>query len=103
MYRQGLGDCFLLTFDLGGREQLVRALDESIVAQPHLASAIVTHHVDEIPAGATHLLALREGRIESAGPIGETLTDEMLSHVFDWPLRIERLPSGRFKIGRAHV
>ena len=82
--------------DLGGREQLVRALDESIVAQPHLASAIVTHHVDEIPAGATHLLALREGRIESAGPISETLTDDLLSHVFDWPLRVERLSSGRF-------
>ena len=82
--------------DLGGREQLVRALDESIVAQPHLASAIVTHHVDEIPAGATHLLALRDGRVESAGLIGDTLTDELLSQVFDWPLRVERLPSGRF-------
>lgn len=82
--------------DLGGREQLVRALDDAIDAHSDLASAIVTHHVDEIPAGATHLLALRGGRIESAGPIGEVLTDDLLSHVFDWPLRVERLPSGRF-------
>jgi iron complex transport system ATP-binding protein len=82
--------------DLGGREQLVRALDESNSARPDLASAIVTHHVDEIPASATHLLALRGGRMEAAGPIVEVLTDDLLSHVFDWPLRIDRLPNGRF-------
>lgn len=82
--------------DLGGREQLVRALDESIASRPELASAIVTHHVDEIPSRATHLLALRAGRVETAGPIDEVLDDETLSTVFDWPLRVERLANGRF-------
>ena len=82
--------------DLGGREQLVRAIDESIEAQPNLASAIVTHHVDEIPAQSTHLLALRAGRVEVAGPIDDVLDDELLSRVFDWPLRVERLTNGRF-------
>lgn len=82
--------------DLGGREQLVRAIDESIASDPNLASAIVTHHVDEIPTGATHLLALRGGRVAGRGPIGTTLTDELLSHVFDYPLRVERRDDGRF-------
>ena len=82
--------------DLGGREQLVRAIDESIEAQPNLASAIVTHHVDEIPSRSTHLLALRAGRVELAGPIDDVLDDELLSRVFDWPLRVERLTNGRF-------
>lgn len=82
--------------DLGGREQLVRALDESIDKRPDLASAIVTHHVDEIPSRATHLLALRLGRVAAAGPINDVLDDELLSTVFDWPLRVRRLDNGRF-------
>ena len=82
--------------DLGGREQLVRAIDESIATRPELATAIVTHHVDEIPSRATHLLALRAGQVAASGPIETILDDELLSTVFDWPLRVERLTNGRF-------
>ena len=82
--------------DLGGREQLVRAIDESIAADAGLASAIVTHHVDEIPTGATHLLALKSGRAIARGPIGNVLTDELLTETFEFPLRVERRSDGRF-------
>lgn len=82
--------------DLGGREQLVRAIDETIASDPDLASAIVTHHVDEIPTRATHLFALKGGRSIAAGPIVDTLTNELLTETFEFPLRVERRDDGRF-------
>jgi len=35
---------------------------------------MITHHVEEIPVGFTHVLLLRDGRVVAAGPIVETLT-----------------------------
>lgn len=82
--------------DLGGREQLVRAIDDTIASDSSLATAIVTHHVDEIPTRATHLLAMKKGRAITAGPIAATLTDDLLSTTFEFPLRVERRDDGRF-------
>ena len=82
--------------DLGGREQLVRAIDDTVAADPQLASATVTHHVDEIPRCATHLLALKRGRPIASGPVSTTLTDALLTETFEFPLRVERRDNGRF-------
>ncbi|MFM7095249.1 MAG: ABC transporter ATP-binding protein [Actinomycetota bacterium] len=82
--------------DLGGREQLVRAIDETIASDANLATAIVTHHVDEIPTRATHLLALKRGKPIVNGPIATTLTNELLTETFEFPLRVERRDDGRF-------
>ena len=38
------------------------------------AMVLVTHHVEEIPAGFTHVLLLRDGRVVASGPIDEVLT-----------------------------
>ena len=43
---------------------------------------MVTHHVEEIPVGFTHVLLLREGGVVAQGPISETLTAENLSAAF---------------------
>lgn len=43
---------------------------------------MVTHHVEEIPVGFTHVLLIRDGAIVAAGPIGETLTAEALTETF---------------------
>ncbi|MGD9991634.1 ABC transporter ATP-binding protein, partial [Pseudonocardia sp.] len=49
--------------DLGGREDLLARLT-ALAADPDApASVLVTHHVEEIPAGYSHGLLLREGRI----------------------------------------
>lgn len=82
--------------DLGGREQLVRAIDAIIASEAELASAIVTHHVDEIPTRATHLLALKRGRAIAQGPIAAVLTDELLTETFEFPLRVQRRDDRRF-------
>ena len=56
--------------DLGGREELVAALAALAGDADAPPIVLVTHHVDEIPPGFTHVLLLREGRVLAAGPLG---------------------------------
>ena len=51
---------------------------------------LVTHHVEEIPPGFTHVLLLRGGGIVASGPIGTTLTAETLGEAFGLSLVLER-------------
>jgi iron complex transport system ATP-binding protein len=76
--------------DLGGRETLVRDLSE-LARDPRCpVLVLITHHVEEIPPGFTHLLLLRAGRVVASGPIADTLTSENLSATFDVPLVVTR-------------
>lgn len=70
------------SLDLGARERLIRMLGGFAQAPNSPAMVMVTHHVEEIPPGFTHLLLLREGRIVSAGPLDEVLTAEALGETF---------------------
>jgi iron complex transport system ATP-binding protein len=75
--------------DLGGREDLVSRL-ASIARDPHAPSiALVTHHVEEIPPGFTHVLLLRGGRVVASGPIEEALTGPTLSDTYGLPLVLD--------------
>jgi iron complex transport system ATP-binding protein len=68
--------------DLGGREELVGALSE-LARDPHSpVLVLVTHHVEEIPPGFTHLLLLGHGAVQAAGPLEDVLTAENLSAAF---------------------
>jgi len=81
--------------DLGGREHVVRLLDDFSERHPDLPSITVTHHVDEIPRTTTHCALMREGRIQMSGPINDSLTSESLSECFGMPLVVEKRPNGR--------
>ncbi len=75
--------------DLGGREDLVRRL-AAIAADPYApAMVLVTHHVEEIPPGFTHVLLLRGGRVVAAGPMAEAMTSASLSETFGIPLVLD--------------
>ena len=76
--------------DLGGREDLVRRLSRFALDPDAPASVLVTHHVEEIPPGITHVLLLREGRVVASGLAPDVLTDEHLSTTFGLDLRVER-------------
>ncbi|MBD0292621.1 MAG: ABC transporter ATP-binding protein [Jiangellaceae bacterium] len=76
--------------DLGGREALLSTLGELARDQNSPTIVLVTHHVEEIPAGFTHALLLRAGRAVAAGPIDEAITDEALSTCFDLPIRVAK-------------
>ena len=49
---------------------------------------LVTHHVEEIPKGITHVLLLKQGSVLAAGPIDDVLTETNLSATFDLPLQV---------------
>ena len=82
--------------DLGGREQLVRALAELAQDSASPPLVLVTHHLDEVPPGMTHVLMLRDGQVTAVGPIEVTLTSDNLSHCFGIALHLDRRPDGRF-------
>lgn len=76
--------------DLGGREDLVGRLGALATDPAHPPTVLVTHHVEEIPAGTTHALLLRAGRVLQQGALAEVLTAAHLSEAFGLPLELER-------------
>lgn len=68
--------------DVGGRERLVAYLGALATDPAHPPTVMITHHVEEIPPGFTHALLLREGRVVAAGPVGQTITPELMSETF---------------------
>ena len=75
--------------DLGGREDLVSTLSGLAQDEEAPALVLVSHHVEEIPPGFTHVLMLREGRVVVAGPLERVLSEETLSETFETPLLLQ--------------
>ena len=74
------------SLDLGAREELLALLGGYAQAPSTPAMIMVTHHVEEIPVGFTHVLLLADGRPVAAGPLRETLTAENLTATFGVPI-----------------
>jgi iron complex transport system ATP-binding protein len=75
--------------DLGGRETLVSTLAVLAHDKTSPATVLVSHHVEEIPPGFTHVLLLRAGRVVSQGPIDVTMTEAALTQTFGIGLELE--------------
>ena len=67
---------------LGGREDILSRITSYTSEERAPATVIVTHHIEEIPAGTTHALLLKEGQALFAGAISETLTEANIEEVF---------------------
>lgn len=76
------------SLDLGSREELLQLLSGYAASPTTPAMIMVTHHVEEIPVGFTHVMLLREGGIVAQGPIAETLTADALSEAFGMPISL---------------
>ncbi|WP_018654064.1 ABC transporter ATP-binding protein [Actinomadura flavalba] len=76
--------------DLGGREDLVRRLGALADDPAAPTTAMVTHHLEEVPPGVTHALLLRQGAVVAQGKVDEVFTPEHLSACFGLPLTVER-------------
>ena len=83
------------SLDLGAREELLQLLGGYAASPTTPAMVMVTHHVEEIPVGFTHVLLLRDGGIVAAGPIAETLTAEALTEAFGMPIVLSQ-DAGRY-------
>ena len=82
--------------DLGAREALMRRLTRVMSSPDGPVLIMVSHHVEEIPPGVTHVLLLKAGTVVAAGPIGDVLTAEPLSRCFGLPLAVDQLAAGRY-------
>ncbi len=76
------------SLDLGSREELLALLGGYASSPTTPAMLMVTHHVEEIPVGFTHVMLLRDGKVVAAGPIDETLTAEALGETFGMPITL---------------
>jgi len=76
--------------DLGARERLVARLAALAAAPDTVPLVLVTHHVEEIPPGTTHVALLRAGRVMTAGTAATVLTSSDVSACFDFPVTVER-------------
>jgi len=74
------------SLDLGSREELLALLSGYASSPTTPAMLMVTHHVEEIPVGFTHVMLIRDGAVVAAGPIAETLTAETLTETFGMPI-----------------
>ncbi len=83
------------SLDLGAREELLSLLGGYAQAPTTPAMVMVTHHVEEIPIGFTHVLLLRDGQAVAAGPLADTLTAENLTETFRMPILLSA-DSGRY-------
>lgn len=83
------------SLDLGARERLLQMLSGFAQSPSSPAMIMVTHHVEEIPPGFTHVLLIREGKALAAGPIETTLTAENLQATFGMNFEL-RHDNGRY-------
>ena len=86
--------------DLGAREDLMSSLEVLSLADNSPVLVMVSHHVEEIPVGFTHVLMLREGKVVAQGPIESTLTAQALGATFGLRLELNS-EGGRFSARRA--
>jgi iron complex transport system ATP-binding protein len=83
------------SLDLGGREDLLKRIEAFASDSLAPATVIVTHHIEEIPAGTTHALLLKEGKVIAQGVIESVITDANLSVAYGLPISVQS-QNGRF-------
>ena len=86
--------------DLGGREDLLAYLGDLALDPDAPAIVMITHHLEEIPAGFTHAMLLDEGEVVAQGLIDDVLTSDNVSRAYHQPIEVTR-DDGRFFARRA--
>lgn len=85
------------SLDLGAREQTVSLLG-AYASTPDAPSMImVTHHLEEIPAGFTHALLISNGELVGQGPIDEVFAGDLISQTYGLSLSVTR-DGGRYSV-----
>jgi iron complex transport system ATP-binding protein len=76
--------------DLGGREEVLGRIAALAIKPEAPVLVLVTHHVEEVPAGFTHAMLMRRGMVLAAGKVDEVFTQRNLSRCFGVQLIVER-------------
>ena len=81
--------------DIAAREDLLQALEVLMAAPDGPTLLFVTHHLEEVGEGLSHVLLLRGGEVVFAGPKAEVVSDASLTEVMGVPVTVVR-HHGRF-------
>jgi iron complex transport system ATP-binding protein len=68
--------------DLPGRADLLLAMETAALAERSLASIVVAHHLEELPATTSHVALLRDGRLVAQGDVSLLSDSAALSKCF---------------------
>ena len=52
---------------------------------------MITHHIEEIPAGSTHAMLLKAGQVVASGRIDDVLTSKFLTTAYDLPVQVTKI------------
>ena len=77
-----------LSLDIVARANFRSMLDKLISSRKDLSILLVTHHVEDIPAGTHEIALVTNGRITASGPVGEMLTPLNLGKVFHRDVKV---------------
>ncbi|NMO01055.1 ATP-binding cassette domain-containing protein [Gordonia sp. TBRC 11910] len=77
--------------DLAARERLLASIDLLRRQQDELATVLVTHHLEDLPASTTHALLLADGETVASGPVDDALTTDTISKCFDHDVVVRRI------------
>lgn len=80
------------------REHLLGLIQRETQRTRGPALVLITHHVEEIMPGFTHVLMLQRGEVVASGPLAATLTQRNLAATFDAPVRLRRGRDGRWTL-----
>ena len=75
--------------DVAAREKLLETIELLSHAHPRLASVLVIHHLEELPATTSHALLIKEGKTVAAGRAAEVITSVNISTAFSHPIKVE--------------
>lgn len=83
------------SLDLGGREDLLKRLEQLAADPLSPATVIVTHHIEEIPVGTTHALLLKDGEVIAQGAVDRVLSDAFMTQAYGLQISVQR-DGGRY-------
>ena len=75
---------------MNARELILNRLDSLAVNKASPTMLLVTHRIEEIPAGFTHAFILKKGHILASGSKNEVISSENLSAAMDVDIEIMR-------------
>ncbi|MFW0784331.1 ATP-binding cassette domain-containing protein [Gordonia sp. CPCC 206044] len=76
--------------DLAAREKLLSSIDQLRSEVADLASVLVTHHLEDLPASTSHAMLLRDGEVVASGQVDDALTSATISMCFDHEVQVRR-------------
>ena len=74
--------------DVKSREYLLSVLEKNSKNENAIPFIYVTHQIEEVIPAITHVTLLKDGKVFTKGRKKDILTDEVLSEMFEMPVKV---------------